>query len=261
MAKELKRIFVYAFLLMVGMLTTTDAYAFKDFSVIVNNQDGTLLTADEQVQGTSVSFGVAVAEDGTVSRVAADDASAVAVISGKYHSDHGMTNLECIVAVEGGVKVTFGNCTYSSRQATITDADGNVVSATITQNCWKNDRSNVTEAYYAGGATTLTIKASDYCPFLAVEASEYVPEKHTINFSMTDDTVVGTAPATVNWTKVTNSHCHSIASSSRRVTPSPHGTTELPTLLQALNTLQKLTSLSLLSSRQTQWLWLTAPRQ
>ena len=201
MAKELKRIFVYAFLLMVGMLTTTDAYAFKNFSVIVNNQDGTLLTADEQVQGTSVSFGVAVAEDGTVSRVAADDASAVAVISGKYHSDHGMTNLECVVAVEGGVKVTFGNCTYSSRQATITDADGNVVSATITQNCWKNDRANVTEAYYAGGATTLTIKASDYCPFLAVETSEYVPEKHTINFSMTDDTVVGTAPATVNWTE------------------------------------------------------------
>ena len=201
MAKELKRIFVYAFLLMVGMLTTTDAYAFKDFSVIVNNQDGTLLTAEEQVQGTSVSFGVAVAEDGTVSRVAADDASAVAVISGKYHSDHGMTSLECVVAVEGGVKVTFGNCTYSSRQATITDADGNVVSATITQNCWKNDRSNVTEAYYAGGATTLTIKASDYCPFLAVETSEYVPEKHTINFSMTDDTVVGTAPATVNWTE------------------------------------------------------------
>ena len=160
MAKELKRIFVYAFLLMVGMLTTTDAYAFKNFSVIVNNQDGTLLTADEQVQGTSVSFGVAVAEDGTVSRVAADDASAVAVISGKYHSDHGMTSLECVVAVEGGVKVTFGNCTYSSRQATITDADGNVVSATITQNCWKNDRANVTEAYYAGGATTLTIKAS-----------------------------------------------------------------------------------------------------
>ena len=201
MTTELKRIFVYAFLLMVGMLTTADVYAFKDFSVIVNNQEGTILTSDEQVQGTSVTFGVAVAEDGTVTRVAADDASAVAVISGKYHSDHGMTGLQCVVSVEGGVKVTFGNCTYSSSPATITDAEGNVVSATVAQNCWKNDRANVTEAYYTGGPTTLTIKASNYCPYIAVEASEYVPEKHTIGFSVEDADVVGTAPAAVNWTE------------------------------------------------------------
>lgn len=62
---------------------------FKNFSVQVNNQAGTLLTAAEQVQGTQFSFGVAVATDGTVSRVDATDASSVATVSGQFHSEHG----------------------------------------------------------------------------------------------------------------------------------------------------------------------------
>ena len=113
------RLFVWSFLMMLGMTQSAMAADFKDFSVIVNNQSGTLLTSEEQVQGTAVSFGVAVADDGTVSRVAVDDASSVATVSGTYHSDHGCTGLSVVVPVNGNVKITVGQCTYSGNTITV----------------------------------------------------------------------------------------------------------------------------------------------
>ena len=160
------------FLVMLGMAQSAAAADFKDFSVIVNNQDGTLLTSDEQVQGTAVNFGVAVAADGTVSRVAADDASAVATVSGKYHSDHGCTNLKVVVPNATNVKITVGQCTYSAKAIKVTNAAGEEVATKTPSNpaCWKNDRGNVDVLYYTGEATTLTITGMDYCPYVAVKA-------------------------------------------------------------------------------------------
>ncbi len=112
------RHFVWLFLTMLG-ITQSAMAEFKDFAVIVNNQSGTLLTSNEQVQGTAVNFGVAVASDGTVSRVDAGDASSVATISGTYHSDHGCTNLTVVVPVDGNVKITVGQCTYSGNDITV----------------------------------------------------------------------------------------------------------------------------------------------
>ena len=138
---------------------------FKDFSVIVNNQTGTLLTSEEQVQGTAVEFGVAVAADGTVSRVATGDASSVATVSGKNHSVHGCTNLKVVVPVPGDVTILVGQCTYSSNDIVVKNSAGEtVVTKTPATACWKNDRSNVTELVYKGGATTLTISGMSYCP-------------------------------------------------------------------------------------------------
>ena len=144
-------------LLMLAMVSKADG--FKDFGVIVNNQEGTLLTAEEQSQGTEVSFGVAVADDGTVSRVAADDASAVATISGKYHSEHGCTGLKVVVPNAANVKITVGQCTYSGKTITVTNADGKEVASKTPSSpaCWKNDKKNVDVLYYQGEATTLTI--------------------------------------------------------------------------------------------------------
>ena len=105
MTNKYLRPFVCLILAMLGMSQSAVAADFKDFSVIVNNQTGTLLTSEEQVQGTAVEFGVAVAADGTVSRVAAGDASSVATVSGKYHSDHGCTNLKVVVPVPGDVTI------------------------------------------------------------------------------------------------------------------------------------------------------------
>ena len=175
MNKQIQRMFVFVGMLLACLTWTTKVNAadFKDFSVIVNNQTGTLLTSEEQVQGTSVSFGVAVADDGTVSRVAADDASAVATVSGKYHSDHGCTNLSVVTTVSGPVKITVGQCSFSGNTITVKDRSGTtVVEATPAKACWKNDHANVTELKYTGGATTLTITGMGYCPYVAVEAIE-----------------------------------------------------------------------------------------
>ncbi len=197
MTKKHFRLFVWSFLMMLGMTQTAVAADFKDFSVIVNNQTGTILTSEEQVQGTAVSFGVAVAEDGTVSRVEADDESAVATVSGTYHSDHGCTGLTVVVPVEGNVKITVGQCTYSTNTITVKNSDGEtVVSKTPSSPaCWKNDRSNVDELYYTGDATTLTISGMGYCPYVAVEAVEEVITKYTYTFSLGDETAEGIVPA------------------------------------------------------------------
>jgi hypothetical protein len=159
------------FLAMLGMSQSAAAADFKDFSVIVNNQDGTLLTTGEQAQGTAVEFGVAVA-DGKVSRVAKDDASAIATVSGNYHSDHGCTNLKVVVPNVTNVKITVGQCTYSSSAIKVTNANGEEVASKTPSSpgCWKNDRNNVDVLYYTGEATTLTITGMSYCPYVAVSA-------------------------------------------------------------------------------------------
>ena len=183
MVNKYVRHFVYMFLALLGMTQSAAAADFKDFSVIVNNQDGTLLTSDEQVQGTAVEFGVAVAADGSTTRVAKDDASSIATISGKFHSEHGCTNLKVITAVPGAVKILVGQCTYSSKVIKVTNAAGEeVATATPATACWKNDRNNVTEIIYKGAATTLTITGMDYCPFVAVEKID-VPQDVTGTWS------------------------------------------------------------------------------
>ena len=170
LTRQMKQMLV-VFLAMLGMSQSAAAADFKDFSVIVNNQDGTLLTTGEQAQGTAVEFGVAVA-DGKVSRVAKDDASAIATVSGNYHSDHGCTNLKVVVPNVTNVKITVGQCTYSSSAIKVTNAKGEEVASKTPSSpgCWKNDRNNVDVLYYTGEATTLTITGMSYCPYVAVSA-------------------------------------------------------------------------------------------
>ena len=197
MKKQLLRIGTLCLLLMLAIVSKADG--FKDFAVIVNNQDGTLLTSDEQSQGTAVNFGVAVADDGTVSRVAADDASAVATVSGNYHSEHGCTGLKVVVPNATNVKIVVGQCTYSSSTITVTDSQGNMV-ATKTPNgpaCWKNDRNNVDVIFYTGDPTTLTITGMSYCPYVAVKQlteDEMIAlnATYTLTYYDLDGSVIGT---------------------------------------------------------------------
>ena len=169
MTKQLKRLGTLCLLLMLAIVSRADG--FKDFSVIVNNQNGTLLTAEEQVQGTAIDFYVD-AVDGVTTREIPEDGIAAGHVSGKFHSEHGCTNLQVQAYEASNVKITVGQCTYSPATITVTDAAGNVV-ATKTPNgpgCWKNDKNNADVLYYTGEATTLTITGMDYCPFVAVSA-------------------------------------------------------------------------------------------
>ena len=165
----MKRLGTLCLLLMLAIVSQADG--FKDFSVIVNDQKGTLLTAEEQVQGTAIDFYVD-AVDGVTTREIPADGTAAGHVSGKFHSEHGCTNLQVQAYEASNVKITVGQCTYSPATITVTDAAGNVV-ATKTPNgpgCWKNDKNNADVLYYTGEATTLTITGMDYCPFVAVSA-------------------------------------------------------------------------------------------
>ena len=84
------------------MLTTQLSWAeFRNFSVLVDNSENSLLTAAEkETQWTPYSFGIAVADDGTVTRVEEGAANSVATVSGKSHSEHSSANLTVVVPVE-----------------------------------------------------------------------------------------------------------------------------------------------------------------
>ena len=157
------------------MLTTQLSWAeFRNFSVLVDNSENSLLTAAEkETQWTPYSFGIAVADDGTVTRVEEGAANSVATVSGKSHSEHGSSSLKVVVPVEGKVTISVATCTFSTGDITVTDANGKVVaSATPEATCWKNDHSKFTVLNYKGGATTLTISGMSYCAMVSVEKVE-----------------------------------------------------------------------------------------
>ncbi|MGN0220944.1 MAG: Ig-like domain-containing protein [Prevotella sp.] len=194
-----KTLWKYVLLLACLFGVSTAQAAFKDIKIDLTGHN--LLTDQEVTDKTSVNFGVAIADDGTPSRVAADDASAAIILSGKYHSEeHGWGNFSATVAVEGPVRVSMGTCAWGS-DVTVKDASGNTVATFNTNNgtCYHNNKAeNIASAIYKGTeATTLTISGGSYTPYIAVEAvdpSEIV-ETATITYSLGDVVAEGSAPA------------------------------------------------------------------
>lgn len=180
---------------LVGTFPLWAQTTFKDIKIDLTGQG--LLTDEEFTDKTKVSFGIIVAEDGSLSRCEATDATANAVISGKYHNDHGWTDVSLAVPVQGMVKIGVGNCTYAGHTIKVTDAAGNEVASFETEkNCWKNNKTDecVTFGYYRGEATTLTISASSYTPYLSVEAINAAPSEATITYTLGEVTAEGVVP-------------------------------------------------------------------
>ena len=173
---------------------------FKDIRLDLTG--GIFFTDAEKTDKSSVSFGIAIADDGSATRVAADDASANIVLSGKYHSDeHGWGNFSAKVAVEGPVKISMGTCAWGG-DVTIKDAGGNVVGSFNTNNgtCYhQNKTDNIASTIYKGEATTLTISGGNYTPYIAVEAVDpgSLVESKTATFSLGNDADCGVAPAAI----------------------------------------------------------------
>lgn len=157
--------FVLVWVALLGVLPATAA--FKDVKIDLNS----LLTSEEMVGGSAVSYGIVVADDGTLTRVPDYDPAANAVVSGNYHSDHGWTGSKMVIAVDGAVKVGVGNCTYSGvNKAKVTAENGTVINIQTVQTCYKNDQT-ASYGYYVGEPTTLTITGSDYNRYFSVEAA------------------------------------------------------------------------------------------
>ena len=186
---------------MVCLVGLLPAHAtFKDIRLDLTG--GNFFTDAEITDKSSVSFGIAIADDGSATRVAADDASANIVLSGKYHSDeHGWGNFSAKVAVEGPVKISMGTCAWGG-DVTIKDAGGNVVGSFNTNNgtCYhQNKTDNIASTIYKGEATTLTISGGNYTPYIAVEAVDpgSLVESKTATFSLGNDADCGVAPAAI----------------------------------------------------------------
>lgn len=195
---KLLRLFLVV-LCMAGMIPASAA--FKDIKLDLTGQ--WLLTTEEFTGDPkpNVEFGIVIADDGTATRVEATDPTANAVISGKYHNDHGWGGAKLVVPVDGMVKIGVGNCDYAGHTIKVTDAAGNEVASFATEKtgCWKNskDDAHATFGYYRGEATTLTITTSSYTPYLSVEAVNEVPSQATVSYTMGSAEAVGTLPASI----------------------------------------------------------------
>ena len=195
--EKLLRLFL-TLVCLVGLLPAHAA--FRDIRLDLTG--GNFFTDTEKTDKSSVSFGIAIADDGSATRVAADDASANIVLSGKYHSDeHGWGNFSATVAVEGPVRVSMDTCAWGG-DVTIKDAGGNVVGSFNTNNgtCYHNNKTeNIASTIYKGEATTLTISGGSYTPYFAVESVDpgSLVESKTATFSLGNDADCGAAPAAI----------------------------------------------------------------
>ena len=155
--------------------------------MILNNETGSILTSEEQVQGTQVSFGINAANE----RVAADADDAVVVVNGNYWNDHGFNGVTLTVKATGNMKFTIGNCTYNKQKATITNANNEEVASTSLSGtgCWKGTHTDVTTMYYEGEATTLTFSNPSYCPYLKVESVGEL-QKNVVTFRAVEGAVI-----------------------------------------------------------------------
>ncbi len=177
------------------LLAATAMAAPVKFELILNNDAGSIVAAEHQSQGTEFDYGLAVADDGTVTRVAPDAAEAVAHLTGSFYNEHGSSNVVLTLPVDGPMLVTVGACSYGSHTVTLVDAEGNESTFDTQASCWKNDHSQVAKGYYKGGATTLTVKGTTYMPYLAVESVDELPATVTVTYSLGTQTAEGTVPA------------------------------------------------------------------
>ena len=192
-----RKIFRIALVLACLVGVKTARAEFKDIRIDLTN--AAYLTAEEGVQNEKLSMGFVIADDGTPSRVAADDAAANIVLSGKFHSnEHGWGNFSSTVAVEGPVKISMGTCAWGG-DVTVKNGSETVGSFnTNTSVCYHNDKTaNIASFIYKGGAATLTVSGGSYTPYFAVEAvdpSELV-EDATVTYSLGEYADAGIVPA------------------------------------------------------------------
>ncbi|MCR4853225.1 MAG: Ig-like domain-containing protein [Prevotella sp.] len=188
---------ILCLLLLVPLFASAQT-SFKDFKVDLTN--GNLLTETEISEKSALSLGIAVADDGTISRVADDATDAVAVLKGKFHSnEHGWQNFSATVTVPGPVRISFGTCAWGG-DVTVKTQEGETATTfnTNTGACYhQNKDENIVSAYYKGGATTLTISGGSYVPYFAVESVDIsdIPSDMKIVYSLGDNQAEGTLPA------------------------------------------------------------------
>ncbi|MCM1162983.1 MAG: pectinesterase family protein [Muribaculaceae bacterium] len=123
-------------------------------------------------------------------------------VSGTWHdSQHGYNQSTVTVPVDGAVKIAIGNCQYNGQGATIKKGDEVLASLPCSDNC----DGVTTWTYNSDDEAVLTIITPSYCPSLAVEACDLIPDV-TVSYYNTDgkllgkETVAGGSPLTFKYT-------------------------------------------------------------
>ncbi len=107
-------------------------------------------------------------------------------VTGKYHNDHGYVSTVATVPVDGAVKISIGNCQFAGEKATIKNGDKELASLSYNDKC-----GSITEwTYNSDDAAVLTISIPSYCPSLAVEACDLIPDV-TVSYYNTDGKLIG----------------------------------------------------------------------
>ena len=171
---------------------------FRDFGIDLRDASGGILTSDETSSSQAITFGIAVAENGNISRVAADAENAVAVISGKTGNNHGLQNFSATVPVSGAVQITMSTCSWGG-DVTVKNAANETVTTFTTKKgeggsgCYKGNGmsdENIISVKYVGEATTLTISGGAYVGYFAVSAVS--ASAATVSYSLGDVECEGT---------------------------------------------------------------------
>lgn len=152
---------------------------------LVLNAAGLLTTEDmTKVDNAypSISFGIALDAEGKAYRVAPDATNAIAVVSGKYHSDHGMNPFSMTAKVPGAVKITAGTCSFGTCQVKVNgNAAGEAVVGDGSTTCWKGNKDNIATGIYTGEAGEITITTGCYTPYIKIE--KWNASIHTVTFA------------------------------------------------------------------------------
>ncbi|MDE6394780.1 MAG: hypothetical protein K2K77_05500, partial [Duncaniella sp.] len=108
-------------------------------------------------------------------------------VEGKWHDkQHGYERSTITVPVDGAVKVTFGNCQYGDGKAVIKMGDNELG----TVSCGGNCDGTTSWIYNSDDEGVLTIITPSYCPSLAVEACDMIPNV-TVSYYNTDGKLIG----------------------------------------------------------------------
>lgn len=150
---------------------------WRDIKMDLRN--AAFLSDDEKTNATLVTYGVAVDESGTVTRVASDASNSRATVTGKFQSnDHGYQDFSITVPVQGPVKVTVGACgwggigTIKIDEETIATFSNKISEG---GDCYHNntEANKVSALYERETPATLTISGFGYVPYIAIES--YTP--------------------------------------------------------------------------------------
>ena len=105
---------------------------------------------------------------------------------------HGWVDYTIGFKVDGPVRITLGGCQYANKAATVTSGNSKTLLATIdtkSVGCYHNG-GTATWTYNVEEADSLIVYCGQYCPYIKVEACDYV-ESHTVVYFDQNGTRLG----------------------------------------------------------------------